>query len=193
MHKIVYRARLRFLWLLLYLGLPSAIIALSPKPDPHPGEMWLAAGIPLALFLLPIIWAFRAKLELSPEGLTICEGVFTLFGPWKEIRALDLTPGAQGAILNTPLPERRARQVQFWAKTNKISRRGALKDGVQRHRWISEGLFIPLQAFGYRVQSQEFQRELLQRAPHVELLSPAALAAEREESDRTRNIWTFQG
>jgi hypothetical protein len=193
MHRITYRRNdWRIVGLLAYLGLPIVMIGFAARQgNLGSGELWAATGGWMLLGLLPLLWTFQTKLDLSDECLTLCEGVFTLRAPWKNIRALDLTPNAEGLVLHQPLADKSARRLRFWAFANRWSPTGALKGGVQRYRWISEGRFIPLQAFGKVVQSPEFHRQLLERIPNLELLSPAEVALETERSDRARNIWTF--
>ena len=193
MNRHVFRQRwVRIISLIVYLGVPALIVALALPGDTGAEPWWIVIVGWLLFFLLPLIWVYRTKLELSAEGVLLCEGVFTLEAPWKSVVALDRTLTREGFVLREALPAKGAARLRFWAGANRIVPTGALKHGEQRHRWIGQGRFIPLQAFSRIVQSPEFERLLLACAPHVELLTPARLQQIGEDDDRHRNIWTFE-
>jgi hypothetical protein len=194
MHKTVYRLEKgRLIALLALFGVPALMIFFGARRDElnTPG-WWAGVGVWLLLALLPVVWTFRTKLELSDKELTLCEGVFTLHTSWKNVRALALTPGAEGAVLHEPLPEKQARRYRRWALASMAAADGAMMGGLQTCRWIDEGLFVPLKVFSDVARSAEFQRQVRERVPDLMVWSPADIALEEEKSDRARNIWTFE-
>ena len=193
MNKQVFRQGwVRTISLIVYLGVPAMITAIALPGDTRAEPWWIVIVGWLLFFLLPLIWIYRTKLELSAEGVLLCEGAFTLQAPWTSVGALDRTPTREGFVLREALSGKGAGRLRFWARANRIAPTGALKHGEQRRFWIREGRFIPLQAFSKIVQSTEFKRLVVERAPHVEVLTPARLEQIGEEDDRHRNIWTFE-
>jgi hypothetical protein len=193
MNKRVFRpTATRVIAVVVYIGAPAIMTATGLHGNTSAEPWWIAVAFWLLVFLLPLIWIYRTKLELTPEGVLLCEGAFTLEAPWTSVVALDRTPTREGFLLRDPLPGKGRSRLRFWARANRMVPTGALKDGPQRHHWIAEGRFIPLQAFSNVVRSTEFARLLAERAPHVELLTAARLDELQEADDRNRNIWTFE-
>lgn len=190
MGKIIYASRtLRTEGLVIYLGVPLCGIAGYLTAGNVRQTYGVAVTALLAWFflmLLPFRSFWKARLELSDDGVTLFEPLLKIQTPWENIETLRIGPGGIGFVLRQPLSQRAAR---FWVH------QGHLENTLdpQLQRLAAESRFFPLRAFHKIARSEEFQRHLLEHLPHFELLtSPEKIALSRERENRERNIWTFE-
>lgn len=128
------------------------------------GFILLLVTSPFSILLL--VAAFRTRLSVDERGLNArgTVGMSSVGVAWDEIQALRLEPGSEGAILKAPLEGKGSKMMKLFAGA---AFRGVSLYSPEVQQLITEGRFLPLEAFTWWFQKGDLRSAIEKYCPRV--------------------------